>query len=119
MSRDRNGNFLRGLVVGLVAGAGLIHYLNNTPEGKKAKKKLLKDGRKALEGAREIIGEIEEKSAQVREKTKQIEAEVRARVDELSETGKQIKEEIDQVASPTKKSSLGRKFFHKNGKKMV
>lgn len=120
-TNQKKSNFLPGLVSGLVVGAGIAYYLTQTEEGKKLKKKLITKGEAALEGAREIVADLEEKGEELRGRAKELQAQLEEKVQEAkTEVKQEAEEKVEEVEKLRERGRTAvKKFFHKGGKSLV
>ncbi len=82
MCEQKQSNFLSGIVLGAVLGAGAF-YLLTTDEGQKAAKKFKKQAGPILE---DLVSELEEKSADLTDKAEDLKEEVEEKLEEVKET---------------------------------
>ena len=105
-----NHNFLTGLLLGVLAGAGLFYFLTKTEKGKEIKKVIEKKGKEALEDLEELIDQIEKKGQEF--KTQALKVQQRLE----GEFSSQAKEGLSQVKRLRQRGEKTVKFFLRNGK---
>lgn len=103
-------NFLTGLVLGAILGAGFFYFLTSTEEGKKVKKRLAEKSEDVLDSLADLIGEIEEKGEEFKKKAQgiQVELEEKAALPALS-----------QIEKLRERGRRAVKFFTRNGKPLA
>lgn len=95
----KGGNFLTGVVLGALAGAGLFYFLTSTKEGKKIKEQLVAD--------------LEEKSEEFKEKAAAVEEELADKMDAGAEVA------ISQIEKLRHRGRTAVKSFVRNGKPLT
>lgn len=100
MSEDRENSsgFFSGLILGSIAGASAF-FLFGTKQGRKAKKVLLKEGKKLLDEFEDLSQDLEKEKVK---KTK-----------EIKKLKKATTEKIEKV-----KQIIPQRFFHRNGQQL-
>jgi hypothetical protein len=101
------GGFLRGLFWGILAGAGIFYFLNNTKEGGRLKKKLKEHGGGALESLDEIVKELEDKGEEFSQKAREVEKELE----------KKAKKNLPQISIEVKKGLTSLNKLRQRGQK--
>ena len=77
----KSSDFLTGIVLGALAGAGLFYFLTSTKEGKKIKDQLVERGDDVLDELQDLMADLEEKSAEFKEKAAAVEEELADKMD--------------------------------------
>lgn len=117
---DREGggaSFFRGLICGVLAGAGLFYFLTNTEEGKRIKKKIKKQGKEALDNLTEIVGELEEKGRDFKEKAKEFQVELEKKAKDVGgEIAQEAQEKLSQIEDLRERGRKAAKLFTRKGK---
>lgn len=103
-------NFLTGLVLGVILGAGLFYFLTSTEKGKEIEKNLNQKTKTALRDLKDLVEEIEEKGEEFKEKFQQTKAELEEKA------GQPL---LSQMEKLRKRGHRAIKFFTKNGKSLV
>ena len=83
----KDGNFLTGLVLGALAGAGLFYFLTSTKEGKKIKEQIEEKGSDVLDELQDLITDLEEKSLEFKEKANGAEVAI-SQIEKLRDRGR-------------------------------
>lgn len=100
-------NFLNGLVLGAVLGAGAFYFLTSTEEGKKVKKRLQMEGQDLLEDLTDLVEEVEEKGGEFKKKAIKVQ-------EQLSE--KAVAPALSQIEKLRERGRQATRFFTRNGK---
>ena len=96
---NRGNNFLGGLILGAVIGAGLYYFLTSTEEGKRIKTRIKEKSEETLDNLDGLIAEIESKGEEFKQKAKQIQT-------QLEEKARDVQSQAVTTAN----------FFTHNGK---
>ena len=100
-------NFLNGLVLGAILGAGAYYFLTSTEEGKKVKKRLQEEGKDLLGDLTDLVEEVEEKGEEFKEKAQEVQK-------QLEE--KTAKPALLQIEKLQDRGRRALKYFTRNGK---
>ncbi len=114
---NRGNNFLGGLILGSVIGAGLYYFLTSTEEGKRIKTRIKEKSEEALDSLDDLIAEIENKGEDFKQKAKQIQAQLEEKAASIQ--GQATSEAKEQLAHINQLRERGREavnFFTRNGK---
>ena len=114
---NRGNNFLGGLILGTVIGAGLYYFLTSTEEGKRIKTRIKEKSEEALDSLDDLIAEIENKGEDFKQKAKQIQAQLEEKAASIQ--GQATSEAKEQLAHINQLRERGREavnFFTRNGK---
>ncbi len=113
--RDHGSNFMGGLVIGALIGAGLAFFLASD---EKTKKKLKRKGKAALENLGELVAEVEEKGEEFSQKAQKVKTEIEEKVrsGELGEEAKEKLAHIDELRERGREAT--HRFFTRAGKKL-
>ena len=103
-------NLLTGLVLGVVAGAGLYYFFTKTDKGKQIKKVIEKKGKETLGELEDLIGQIEEKGKEFKTQAQK----VHKRLENELSSG--VKKDLSPIKNPGQGNKKTSKFFTRNGK---
>lgn len=114
----RDSNFVTGLILGALVGAGLAIFLVGDEE---TKEKLKKKGKIALDNLGDLVAELEEKGEKFSQKAKKFKKELEEKTkDAQKEVVEETREKlthIDELRERGRKAT--RRFFTKAGKKLA
>lgn len=118
---DREGGFLRGLIMGVILGAGAYYFLTQTKEGKKVKKKIKKRGEEILDDLADLVDEFEEKGKEFRTQVKKLQDELEQKArDVKKEVAEEAKEQLTHIDNLRERGrQVAKKFFTRNGKPLT
>lgn len=109
MCEQKQNNFLTGVLLGALVGAGAAYFLT-TDEGKKITKKIKKEAGPLFE---DLVSDLEEKSKDLAEKAEEVKEEVVEKLEEVKENFPiEVQEKLDE--------SLGRiEKLQERGRKAI
>lgn len=109
----KDGNFLTGLVLGALAGVGLVYFLTSTKEGKEIKEQLKEKSSDVLGELQDLMADLEEKSAEFKEKANQVQKELESKTSVGAEVA------ISQIEKLRDRGRSAVKSFLRNGKPLT
>lgn len=116
--RNRGSNFVLGVILGALVGAGSYWFLTSTEEGKKVKKQIQKKGEEALDNLADMVEDLEEKGEEFKEKAQEVQKELEEKTqslkEEVADRAQEGLEQIEDLRQRGQKAAA--KFFTKNGK---
>ena len=114
---NRGNNFLGGLILGSVIGAGLYYFLTSTEEGKRIKTRIREKSEEALGNLNELVLEIEERGEEFKQKAKQIQAQLEEKAKSVqTEVVEEAKEQLGHINELRERGREAVNFFTRNGK---
>lgn len=109
--------FLRGLFLGILAGAGVYYFLNSTQEGEKIKKRIKEHGGETLENLDELIKELEKKGQEFSQRAKDFEKKLERKAKTgFPEISNEVKKELTSIDKLRQRGRKTTKLFTHKGK---
>lgn len=109
----KSGNFLTGLVLGALAGVGLVYFLTSTKEGKKIKEQIEEKGSDVLDELQDLVADLEEKSLEFKAKA----AKVEEALEDKATAGADVA--LSQIEKLRVRGRSAVKSFVRNGKPLT
>jgi hypothetical protein len=114
---EKSGSFFRGLIFGILVGAGLYYFLTSTEEGEKLKAKIKERSQDAFGDLAEIIEELEEKGEFFKKKAELVREDLENKVRFLKgEEAVEAKSQLSQIDRLRERGRKAAKLFTRNGK---
>ena len=117
---NQGSNFFSGLLLGAIAGAGLIWFLTKTKDGVKIGQQVKEKTEDGLIKLGDLIEDIEEKGQEFKQKVEGVKKEIEQKAEGIKGvlTGEQ-KENLDKINKLQQRGLKTKKFFTKNGKSLA
>ena len=122
-SQNHQSNFLGGLILGALIGAGAYYFLTQTEEGRKVKTKLkekaVEKGGEALDNLNDLVDDIEQKGKQFQKKAKQVQTKLEAKAKDVQqEAVGEVKQQLVHIKALRERGRLAARSFTRNGKSL-